>query len=334
MVFNVACECINLLKLRCRYPVMAKKSGTGAELAHVGSVYLSKFTDKTPKEDVPLALILGWLGSEIQSLKRYVQLYRDRGHRVLVYSAMNNQFVAAEDVLLEKVQPLAGLLDSFECLIPGEPVTAKETGKALLAKEMAAALAPMSAVRKAGKAKTVTVHLFSNGGAHSLYLLLKSLTLQRKRLLLHSLVIDSAPGTPSVSTGVRAMTLHMDKSSTRYYVTWLLLTVGTHVSRMLDVALGRLSLSDKYHAAVLSKSADDGEHDAAPRLFLYSRADDLVDYRDVERAVEDARKHGVPVKAHSWPDSAHVQHMKQHSKEYTALIEGNLGSATTTSSKL
>lgn len=47
-----------------------------------------------------------------------------------------------------------------------------------------------------------------------------------------------------------------------------------------------------------------------PQLFLYSRADKLINYNDVEYFVAERQKLGVPVVTKCWDDSAHVQHYR------------------------
>ncbi|KAG0730389.1 Transmembrane protein 53-B [Chionoecetes opilio] len=53
-----------------------------------------------------------------------------------------------------------------------------------------------------------------------------------------------------------------------------------------------------------------------PQLFLYSRADKLIGFQDVELFISERQRVGVPIVAKCWPDSQHVQHYRIYPEEY------------------
>ena len=60
-----------------------------------------------------------------------------------------------------------------------------------------------------------------------------------------------------------------------------------------------------------------------PRLYVYSKADELVPWRDVESHAEDAGRRGYgEVKRVLFEDSAHCAHAMAHREEYWGAVEG------------
>ncbi|KAJ9136835.1 hypothetical protein NKR23_g9504 [Pleurostoma richardsiae] len=60
---------------------------------------------------------------------------------------------------------------------------------------------------------------------------------------------------------------------------------------------------------------------AAPRLFLYSKGDDLVWWEDVEENIALARRKGYRCVAEVFEDTPHVGHMKGYPERYWGAIE-------------
>ena len=63
-----------------------------------------------------------------------------------------------------------------------------------------------------------------------------------------------------------------------------------------------------------SKMAEDPLR--CPQLFLYSKADKLIDYRDVDYIIDVRRSKDVLVMSLCWEDSEHVSHLRQHRETY------------------
>jgi hypothetical protein len=60
-----------------------------------------------------------------------------------------------------------------------------------------------------------------------------------------------------------------------------------------------------------------------PRLYVFSKADELVPYGDVQVHAEDARKKGyAEVRQVLFEDSAHCAHAMAHKDEYWGAVEG------------
>ena len=56
-----------------------------------------------------------------------------------------------------------------------------------------------------------------------------------------------------------------------------------------------------------------------PQMYLYSKKDEIVDYKYIDSIVEHRKSLGVKVTAQCWEDSAHVAHIRQHRESYLNL---------------
>ena len=72
----------------------------------------------------------------------------------------------------------------------------------------------------------------------------------------------------------------------------------------------QLAGSDYWHALIADSAR-------CPQLLLYSKADKLIDYHDVERFAALRSKRGIEVSKYCFSDSPHVQHFRRYPNEYT-----------------
>ena len=59
----------------------------------------------------------------------------------------------------------------------------------------------------------------------------------------------------------------------------------------------------------------------APQLFLFSKNDDVTNYKDILKFQEDRRNRGVPIHSKMWSESAHVSHLRLYPEEYKEEID-------------
>ena len=57
-----------------------------------------------------------------------------------------------------------------------------------------------------------------------------------------------------------------------------------------------------------------------PELILYSKADKLAPYKDIETYIKAIENRGVDVTARCWEESSHVNHYREHTEEYLGLL--------------
>lgn len=59
---------------------------------------------------------------------------------------------------------------------------------------------------------------------------------------------------------------------------------------------------------------------SAGRLYLFSKTDDIISWRDIEEHAADARSKGYDVACEVFDDTPHVGHMKVHPEVYWGAI--------------
>lgn len=60
---------------------------------------------------------------------------------------------------------------------------------------------------------------------------------------------------------------------------------------------------------------------STPRLYLYGHKDDMVNWKDVEDHVAEAKTKGYVVEHESFEDTGHVSHLVKHEKEYLDAVQ-------------
>jgi hypothetical protein len=164
----------------------------------------------------------------------------------------------------------------------------------------------------------VFVHLFSNGGAFTLRHIAISYQSQTgKPLPTKALLMDSAPGSTSLSSSHKAFSYGFPKFIIFRILTSLLVRLGI-VLAMLYCKLTRRKLPAEEAARVLNDAKLINW--AAKRCYLYSEEDDLVPWQDVERHVADARGKGFDVSCEKFEGSPHVAHMRTDPQRYWNIV--------------
>lgn len=163
------------------------------------------------------------------------------------------------------------------------------------------------------------MHTFSNGGAIQLTTLGSMI---RKRaeaeaaatrssyvtpLPARSIVIDSAPGTTGLRGLLRAFTAGIKSTILKlpiYLVLtliWAVIRAYTAIVRPPPAHIDKLNL-DLYDPTILPRTAK--------RLYIYSKNDELIEYQNIEKNIENARKAGVEVETLKFDKSPHVAHAR------------------------
>jgi hypothetical protein len=166
----------------------------------------------------------------------------------------------------------------------------------------------------------VLLHVFSNGGAQAAVQLATSLPTTHRPKAFSAIIFDSCPGEATYARSHQAMSHSLPK---------------TLPARILGPLLIHLTLCLFYLAifvcrfeSVLTRSRkclNDPEMfgTQVPRLYVFSKADELVPWRDVESHAEDAGRKGYgEVRRVLFEDSAHCAHAMAHREEYWGAVEG------------
>lgn len=247
-----------------------------------------------PKQRKQRALVLGWWGSTTRSLHRYDELHEKLGAELvtLVPCSTNAMFGQGEDgnrVLLKAAEAFQDI-DSQNA--------------------------------------RVVVHVFSNGGLFIYLRLFEQHPEWRAHVM--AVIFDSTPGNLNFMIGYRALMANTPKLRPVVYGAafvsfwsffkflrarprrglrnFLLLFI------LYMIASVRSARREKaYHDKVITDPM------CVPSLYVYSKADQLVDYRMVERVFRSRSQHKPVSKC--FEASPHVAHCKAHPEEYTAMVQ-------------
>lgn len=165
------------------------------------------------------------------------------------------------------------------------------------------------------KAHPIFVHSFSNGGG-TVYCWISEIIHSRaefKQIWLAGAIFDSSPGRRRIASGMRAI-LAASKQSTFIKFFTVLVFIHLYVLQFVKLRVKRIL----HLAANESSLWDDLENDKStcPQLYLYSRADDIISYLDIEEMTASRKQHGVDVQRICWDDSGHVAHLVKHREPY------------------
>lgn len=163
-------------------------------------------------------------------------------------------------------------------------------------------------------------HIFSHGGCNSAIQMALSLHDQRSDIDLSKhvglFVLDCCPGDASFENAYKAAAYSLPNAfpariagQTLLYPTVAIITGLQNAGLMRSVKHLRAHLNDP---AVLG---------TARRLYLYSRADQVVRWEDVEAHIEDARtQKGLQAEGVAFDGSPHCALVRHHSDEYWKTI--------------
>ena len=134
-------------------------------------------------------------------------------------------------------------------------------------------------------------------------------------LKIRGCVFDSCPSRPTISAAVQAFYKSLQLNVVATYFMTLLFALFLCGRAFLSLILSPLGVSfsqeeEDYYTAL--------ERDPAewPQLFLYSVADQLVPYTDIDHVIASRRGKGVLVLSTCWEDSEHVAHLCAHRETY------------------
>jgi len=161
---------------------------------------------------------------------------------------------------------------------------------------------------------TVLVHLFSNGGSHTLWRLAKMYKEMQGCLLpLNAIILDSAPGKMSFKR--TATVLSLDLPRAHYLRLPGLCLIYMFISFLW--AMGSLSIiDDVWHGL----NSPDLVNASAVRCYIYSKRDVMVWWRDVEDHADEAEARGCTVKSELFRGE-HVAHMRSEGERYWEVVE-------------
>lgn len=169
-----------------------------------------------------------------------------------------------------------------------------------------------------GERSTTVLHAFSNGGAGCAVQVVGGLAEGMRLEAWRAVVLDSCPGKFSYGTLVEAVSLSLPRKGWLGWVSWVAVH-GYACAAVVGAFLGGGDAIERLRVALNDPVLFGGE---VPRLYLFSDGDALVEARDVEDHVEDAKgKRFVNVRARRFAGSGHCAHVVGFGEEYWNLVE-------------
>ncbi|XP_059357658.1 transmembrane protein 53 [Carassius carassius] len=232
----------------------------------------------------PVVILLGWAGSRDKHLAKYSSIYNEQGCVTLHYTAPLKTVFISEPLgykeLRSTAQKLLELLFDYE--VENNPVF---------------------------------FHVFSNGG-FMLYRYIVELLHSNNHfstLCVVGTVVDSAPGSQNVIGALRALktTLGPKVNVLLQYFLLALFAVAVFLLRMVLYPVTKYFHKNHYDAMM--------EHPAPwPQMYLYSRSDRVIRYRDVEKMVKVLREKGLTVESFDFITPAHVSLYRDCPEDYSS----------------
>ncbi|KAJ5440108.1 uncharacterized protein N7458_011106 [Penicillium daleae] len=257
------------------------------------SVYIADPEDTTTQDARPVIFIAFWMEAPPRALAKYVVEYRRMipSARIIFIRSSSNDFIF------------------------GSAAKAQRT-------RVAPAVAALRA--SVTSENPVFMHLFSNGGLFSATHVLKAYhQAAGKSLPISSMIIDSAPGTATMSGSMKAFSYALPKL-------WILLLLGK-VALWITLVLIKTyqTITGSPDAISFTRKAINDTSLVQPanakgvltRCYIYSDSDELVDWRDVEEHATESEASGWVVRREKFQGTPHVGHMRAQPERYWSIIK-------------
>ena len=251
-----------------------------------GSVYIHDPTTTTSSENHPdLILIAGWMNGSPRHISKYTAGYQKLYPSARILAITTTSVDAAFTTHGANLKRIAPVLDILYTLHPNS--------KLLL-------------------------HFFSDGGSFTSTLIARKYQERMGRPLPAKVVIlDSSPGRAAYEAGVRAFSLALPKNIVLKVIGILLLRLFYGFYHMYYYIRREPNLVEKGRVDLNTKSLFDID---APRLYIYSVADDMISWQFVEEHCNEAKKLGYTVNTEKFMDSGHCGHLMTDEKRYWAAV--------------
>ncbi|XP_034559439.1 transmembrane protein 53 [Notolabrus celidotus] len=230
----------------------------------------------------PVVILLGWAGCKDKHLSKYSSIYNEQGCVTIRYTApLKTVFISESFGYKELSSTALKLLEIlFDYEVENSPIF---------------------------------FHIFSNGGFMLYRYIIELLNSDKQfsSLRVIGAVVDSAPGSGNVRGALRALraTLGPKISPVLRYVLLALFAVTVFLLRIVLYPLTKYIHKNHYDAV-------QERPPAWPHFFLYSRADQVIRYSDIEVFVEALKQKGVPMDSFDFLSSPHVGHYREFPEPY------------------
>jgi len=235
--------------------------------------------------EIKLIIICSWMGASPRHVTKYIQGYQQRfptATILLIESSLEDVIWKSNSFQQQRLHPALILLRSF----------AEKSAK-----------------------PSIILHLFSNGGAQSFGQLASAYRAEvGDALPIRSMICDSCPGRASWKRSMDAMTLSLPQNPFLYYFGVAVVSAVMIYVFIGDNVIGSENVIEKARRQLLEQQFVNSD---VPRVYLYSKADQMVGWQDVAEHAEMARRLGTGKVAEVvFEKSVHVSHVKEDQAKY------------------
>jgi hypothetical protein len=262
------------------------------ELNHLVSFYRPSEASSISADHQPrLIIIASWTGAKDVHIAKYMAKYQ--------------ALYPATQILL--------LRSTMSCIVrPSQIGPAMKVAASVV---RAAFQTPLS-----NSSPSLVIHMFSNGGSSSIANLYEQFAATAgpnddKRLPPHVTIFDSCPGLFRIPRAVAFVNVGLPFLQ-QLIAAPLLYAFAAFWT--VSMALGLLpnSLRDWYK----SHNNDAENRTEVRRVYIYSPADALIDFKDVETHAAEAKTKGFSVALEKYERSAHVAHLRKDESRYWEIV--------------
>lgn len=170
---------------------------------------------------------------------------------------------------------------------------------------------------KQGSKAPVILHAFSNGGCTTAIQIAVRLAKAGTTPLFSKMVIDSAPARASLTAGVKAFSFAFPSNPVlrplikAYF--YIVLSLWMYIHKILRIEDGMARVYRRTNDLTLFPSS-------IPRLYLYSKADELIPWRRVHAHADVAREDGYAVREEVFEKAPHCNLLKEDAQRYWEAV--------------
>ncbi|KAK1234526.1 hypothetical protein PQX77_002271 [Marasmius sp. AFHP31] len=265
-------------------------------------IYLRKPTNTTTGQvqDPNVILIFGWMGAKLGHLQKYTKVYEEMYPDATQVVVRNEPgfFFSREATRQRNLRPVMEVLEAVGCI----PKNKKENGG--------------RTTRPCGASQLYTLAkiLQSRGVTPSSY------TPTTKPI--SALIIDSSPANGTITTGIRAFTLHIRRAIFRIPLQ-IILGFFLVLRMLFDKLTGTPPPFEPLKRILNSPHTLPWMDEKTPRTYMYSKKDELVPFGEVDEHVRTGRAGGglVGVRSEVFETARHVDLARTEPGRYWGVVK-------------
>ncbi|THU94893.1 hypothetical protein K435DRAFT_860068 [Dendrothele bispora CBS 962.96] len=277
-----------------------------AEFVSIGQdVFLRRADAKAPnaETDPEVILVFGWMGAKLAHIHKYTKKYEE------LYPAATQILIRSEP--------------SFFFSFPGT-----RRAKLRPVVEALQALGYVSTPQsKLISQPRILVHSFSNGGGLQMLSLGQLLHSQgitpeiyRDARTISALIVDSSPGGEGFRNAIRVFAQFFPSLLIRIPLT-AILTILYPFRIIRTRIFGTVPLFTRLKNGLAAPSILPWFDQSTPRLYIYSRQDEMVPFDEVREHVAHVREAGLNVREEAFENSPHVAHARTDPPRYWNAVQ-------------